>query len=285
MIVKKAVITCASASQRKLPLQTLIDKDGKEKSVLEILVEETLSAGIDKIGVIVHPGDENTYRDIAGDYARHITFITQPEPLGYGHAILMAKDFVGNEAFLHLVGDHLYVSKSDKGCAWQLVQRAQKEECSISSVSPIRENVMSHYGVIGGKRIQGSSDLYKIDSVIEKPTPTEAEQKLFVPGLRAGHYLCFFGMHVFTSALFRILQSRFHVMKKGEKLNLSDTLNELASTEQYLAFEKNDWRYDVGTKYGLLKAQLALALAGKDRDLVLTDLLELLTLRELKNRN
>jgi len=285
MIIKKAVITCASASQRKLPLQTLIDKDGKEKSVLEILVEETLSAGIDKIAIIVHPGDENTYRDIAGDYARHITFITQPGPLGYGHAILMAKDFIGKEAFLHLVGDHLYVSKSNKGCAWQLVQRAQKEECSISSVSPIRENVMSNYGVIGGKRVQGSSDLYKIDSVVEKPTPTEAEQKLFVPGLRAGHYLCFFGMHVFTSVIFRILQDKFQPLKKGEKLNLSDTLNELASSEQYLAFEKNDWRYDVGTKYGLLKAQLALALAGQDRDQVLTDLLELLVLRELKNGN
>ncbi|MDZ7606051.1 MAG: hypothetical protein U5K79_10800 [Cyclobacteriaceae bacterium] len=70
-----------------------------------------------------------------------------------------------------------------------------------------------------------------------------------------------------------------------KKLNLSDTLNELASSEQYLAFEKNDWRYDVGTKYGLLKAQLALALAGQDRDQVLTDLLELLTLRELKSSN
>ncbi len=285
MIIKKAVITCAGSSQRKLPLQTLIDKDGREKSVLEILVEETLSAGIDKIAIIVHPGDENTYREIAGDYARYITFITQQEPLGYGHALLMAQEFIGNEAFLHLVGDHLYVSKSDKGSAWQLVQRAQKEECSISSVSPIRENAMSNYGVIGGKRIQGSSDLYKIDSVIEKPTPTEAEQKLFVPCLRAGHYLCFFGMHVFTSVLFRILQNRFQGLKKGEKLNLSDTLNELASSEHYLAFEKNDWRYDVGTKYGLLKAQLALALAGQDRDQVLNDLLELLTLRELKNSN
>jgi UTP--glucose-1-phosphate uridylyltransferase len=285
MLIKKAVITCAGASQRKLPLQTLIDKDGKEKSVLEILVEETLRAGIDKIAIIVHPGDENTYRDIVGDYVQHITFITQTEPLGYGHALLMAKDFVGDEAFLHLVGDHLYVSKSDKGCAWQLVQRAQKEECSISSVSPIRENAMSNYGVIGGKRVQGSSDLFKIGSVIEKPTPTEAEQKLFVPGLRAGHYLCFFGMHVFTSVIFNILQDKFQTLKKGEKLNLSDTLNVLATSEQYLAFEKNDWRYDVGTKYGLLKAQLALALAGQDRDQVLTDLLELLTLRELKNSN
>lgn len=282
MVIKKAVITLASPSQRKLPLQTLIDKDGKGKSVLVIIIEETLQAGIDKIALIIHPGDENTYREVAGDYARHITFISQAEPLGYGHALLMAKDFVDNEAFLHLVGDHLYVSKSDKGCAWQLVQRAMKEECSISSVTPIRENAMFNYGVIGGKRVQGTSDLYKIDRVIEKPTPTEAEQRLFVPGLRAGHYLCFFGMHVFTSVIFGILSKRFVATKKGEKLNLSDTLNELAATEQYLAFEKNDWRYDVGTKYGLLKAQLALALSGQDKEQVLSDLLELLALRELK---
>ncbi len=283
MKIKKAVITFAGPSQRKLPLQTLIDRDGKEKSVLEILVEETLHAGIEKIGCIIFPGDEATYKEIAGDYARHITFIPQHQPLGYGHAILLAKDFVGGEAFLHLVGDHLYVSQNSKGSAYQLVQLAEKEECSISSVSPIRENTISNYGVIGGMRVRGSSEQYRIDIVIEKPTPTEAEQKLFVPGLRVGHYLCFFGMHVFTSTLFKILDKRLSALGKGAKINLSDALNELASTEQYLAFEQKDWRYDVGTKYGLLKAQLALALNGQDRDQVLSDLLEIFASRELIN--
>ncbi len=281
MKINKAVITCAGPKQRKLPLQTIIDRDGKGKSVLEILVEEILNTRIDKIICVVYPGDENKYIDIVGDYARHIKFIAQKEPLGYGHAIYSASEEVGNEPFLHLVGDHLYVSRDGKGSAAQLVTLAEKEECAISAVSAIRENAMPNYGVVGGKRIKGSSDLYKIECVVEKPTPTEAEQKLFVPGLRAGHYLCFFGMHVLTPSIFDILGKNLKKLPKGEKLNLSDSLNDLAGQEQYLALEKLDWRYDVGIKYGLLKAQIALALSGKDRDRVLSELLELFTSREL----
>ncbi len=283
MKINKAIITCAGPKQRKLPLQTLIDRDGKEKSVLEILVEEILSAGISKIGCVIHPGDETTYAEIVGDYGRYITFIPQDQPFGYGHAIYIAKAFVGDEPFLHLVGDHLYVSKSEKGCAAQLVTLAEQEGCSVSAVSAIREGAMPNYGVIGGKRLQGSTDLYKIDKVIEKPTPTLAEQELFVPGLRSGHYLCFFGMHVLTPTVFKILEEKVRHLKEPQKVNLSDTLNELAAHEQYLALEKHDWRYDVGTKYGLLKAQLALALSGQDRDQVLSELLELFTSRELAN--
>lgn len=281
MKINKAIITCAGPSQRTLPLQRLIDRDGKEKSVLEILIEEVLNAGIDKIACIVFPGDENNYKEAVGDYARHITFITQQEALGYGHAIYTASDFVGNEPFLHLVGDHLYVSRSEKNCAAHLVSVAEKEGCSVSAVNAIRESVMPNYGVIGGKRVKGAGDLYKIDNVVEKPTPTEAEQRLFVPGLRSGHYLCFFGMHVLTPSIFKVLENNLKKLPKGDTLNLSQSLHELASHEQYLALEKHDWRYDVGTKYGLLKAQVALALSGKDRDQVLSELLELFTSREL----
>ena len=281
MKINKAVITCAGSNQRKLPLQTLIDRDGNEKSVLEILVEEVLNAGIDKIGCVVYPGDENTYKDVVGDYARHIKFIGQKDALGYGHAIYSSSEFVGNEPFLHLVGDHLYVSRTGKSCAAQLVSLAEKEECSVSAVSAIRESTMPNYGVIGGMRVSGTTDLYNIENVVEKPTPTEAEQKLFVPGLRSGHYLCFFGMHVLMPAIFEILKIKLEKLPKGKKLNLSESLNELSDHEQYLALEKHDWRYDVGTKYGLLKAQIALALSGKDRDMVLSELLELFTSREL----
>jgi len=283
MKINKAVITCAGPKQRKLPLQTLIDRDGIEKSVLEILVEEILSAGISKIACVVHPGDEKAYEEIIGENARHITFIVQEKPLGYGHAIYSSSAFVGSESFLHLVGDHLYVSKSEKGCAAELVALADKEECSISAVSAIREGAMPNYGVVGGKRMKGANDLYKIEKVIEKPTPTQAEQELFVPGLRSGHYLCFFGMHILTPIIFKILGEKLGSLKEGGRINLSSALDELASREQYLAFEKQDWRYDVGTKYGLLKAQVALALSGQDRDQVLSELLELFTSRELAN--
>ncbi len=281
MKIEKAVITAAGTDQRKLPLQTLIDVDGQQKSVLQILVDEVQKAGIDKICFVVHPGDEGTYKEVVGDLGGHLKFVHQKQALGYGHALYSAVDFTGNDAFLHLVGDHLYVKRSEKGCAQHLVEVAKKEGCAISAVSALRENIMPHYGVVGGQRKTGSGDLYKIEKVIEKPTPTVAEQQLQIPGLRAGHYLCFFGMHVLTPTAMEILGKKISKVKGKTKVNLSDTLNEMAGREQYLALEKHDWRYDVGTKYGLLKAQIALALSGKDRDEVLSELLEFFALREM----
>jgi UTP--glucose-1-phosphate uridylyltransferase len=129
--------------------------------------------------------------------------------------------------------------------------------------------------------VPGRSDLYRVDTVIEKPTPTEAEQRLIVSGLRAGHYLCFFGMHVLTPSIFDLLGQQIEAAGEAGGVTLSAALAELAKREQYLALEKQDWRYDVGVKYGLLTAQLALALSGQDRDEVLSKLLELLAVREL----
>ena len=78
---------------------------------------------------------------------------------------------------------------------------AQAEACAVSAVQATRETQLPYYGTIGGRRVAGHRDLYEVETVIEKPTPTEAELRLIVPGLRAGHYLCFFGMPVLTPAV------------------------------------------------------------------------------------
>jgi UTP--glucose-1-phosphate uridylyltransferase len=270
MKIRKAVITAAAPSQRSLPLQTLIDRDGAEKAVLCIVVEEALRSGVEEIAVVVYPGDEIPYARVAGDHAGRILFIPQPEPLGYGHAVLCARAFVSQDPFLHLVGDHLYISRTEEGCAQQLVKVAEARACAVSAVNATRENLLPHYGAVGGQRVAGSRDLYRIDTVIEKPTPTEAEERLVVSGLRAGHYLCFFGMHVLTPAVMDFL---------GPRISLSSALAEMARREQYLAFEGNHRRYDIGVRYGLLNAHLALALNGCHRDEVLMQLVELLAQR------
>jgi UTP--glucose-1-phosphate uridylyltransferase len=272
MKIRKAVITAAGPNQRSLPLQTLIDRDGVEKTVLRIILEEALRAGVEEIGLVVSPGDEMAYARVAGDHAGRLHFIVQTEPLGYGHAILCAREFVKQDPFLHLVGDHLYISRTEKCCAEQLVEVAEAQSCAVSAVQATRENLISHYGVVGGHRVAGSQDLYRVETVVEKPTPTEAEQNLVVPGLRAGHYLCFFGMHVLTPAVMDFL---------GPRITLSTALAELAKREQYLALERSNRRYDIGVRYGILTAQLALALSGCHRDEVLSQLVELLAMREM----
>lgn len=281
MKINKAVITAAGRKQRTLPLQTLIDRDGAEKSVLQIIVEEVLRANVEEICIVVRPGDETAYAEVAGDHTGRLHFVQQPEPLGYGHALYCARYFVRNAPFLHLVGDHLYVSRGPKGCAQAVVEVAESEACTVSAVQATRESLLPYYGVAGGRRLPGRPDLYRVETVIEKPTPTEAEQRLIAPGLRAGHYLCFFGIHVLTPTVMDILSELIDAAGEQGGVTLSEALAQLAKQEQYLALEKTDWRYDVGVKYGLLTAQLALALSGKDRGEILSQLLELLALREL----
>lgn len=284
MNVTKAVITAAGRKQRTLPLQTLIDRDGQEKSVLRILLEEVVAAGIDEVCVVVRPGDEPAYAQVAGQHGGRLHFTHQTEPRGHGHAIYCAHQFVGRDPFLHLVGDHLYVSQTAQGCAQQLVAVAAAEACTVSAVQPTRESLLPYYGAVGGRRLSGRQGLYEVDAVVEKPTPTEAEQHLLAPGLRAGHYLCFFGMHVLTPTVIDILTGQ--VTAAGEDaapasgITLSAALAELAAREKYLALELPGARYDVGVKYGLLTAQMALALSGQDREDVLARLLELLAQRE-----
>jgi UTP--glucose-1-phosphate uridylyltransferase len=278
--IKKAVLTAAGQSQRGLPLQTLVDRDGQTKTALRILIEEVLSAGINEICVVVCPGDQAAYATAAGDLAQRLRFVEQTEPRGYGHAVYSARDFVGKDFFLLLVGDHLYVSRGGKRCAQQLVEIAGAENCSVSAVQPTHESKLPYYGAIGGRLATGRQNLYEISEVIEKPTPTEAEQRLIVPGLRAGHYLCFFGMHVLSSTVMDLLGQDLNP-KPQKPAHLTTALAQLARRERYLAAELSGRRYDIGVKYGLLAAQLALALDGQDRDEVLTGVLELLVRKEM----
>ena len=276
MTIHKAVITAAGRSQRNLPLQTLVDRDGQSKSALTILLEEVLQAGIEEIGVVICPGDQNAYSAAAGSHANRVQFIEQSAPLGYGHAVACARQFTGSESFLLLVGDHLYVSKNKDSCARQLLEIASAEACVVSAVQATHESKLPYYGTVGARRLQGRAGLYQVDRVIEKPTPTVAEQKLIVPGLRAGYYLCFFGMHVLTPGAMEILEQVVKKAGDGGGVHLADALIKVAESERYLACELQGRRYDIGVQYGLLTAQLALALSGKDRDEVLTHLVELL---------
>ena len=281
MKVRKAVITAAGRGQRALPLQTLVDRDGSQKSCLRVILDEALSTGVEEVCVVVNPGDQTAYREAAGDAAGRLHFAEQPVARGYGHALYCAKKFVGNDPFLHLVSDHLYISATPSRCAQQLVQAAEANDCAVSGVQPTRENVLTYYGTVGGRRVQGAGDLYEVENVVEKPTPTEAEQTLIVPGLRAGHYLCFFGMHVLTPTVMDVLEGIVNdgAQGGGGPVQLSPALAKLAGRERYLALEVQGLRYNIGLKYGLLFTQLALALDGEDREEILAQMVELLATR------
>ena len=171
MRIQKAVITAAGENQRALPLQTLIDRDGQEKSVLGILIEQALAAKVEEICVVVWPGDETRYAQAAGKRAGCVRFVPQAQPLGYGNAIYCAREFTGDDPFLHLVGDHLYVSGTSKPCAQRLVELAETEECAVSGVQPTRESLLPRFGAVGGRRVPGRPGLYRVDTVMKSRRP------------------------------------------------------------------------------------------------------------------
>lgn len=278
MNIRKALITAANPQQRQLPLQMLIGPQGEAKSALRLLLEEAAGAGIEEFCVVVGPGDESAFGEACGPLRSRVRFAVQSEPRGYGHAVLCGREFCGDGPFLHLVGDHLPVASGQVSCARQLIDIATAHNCPVSAVQPTREHLLTSFGAVGGKLVGGDLPLYQVEAVLEKPTPTVAEQELLVPGLRAGFFLCFFGLHVLDGEIFRLLDEQL-AAAPDRRLSLSPALHALASRRRYLAFTVAGQRYDIGAPYGLLFAQLALALAGRDRDPVLTQIVELLAQR------
>jgi UTP--glucose-1-phosphate uridylyltransferase len=283
MRITKAVITAAGKRQHHLPLQTVVDADGKSRTVLAILINEILSARIEQVCVVVRPGDESAYREAVPDHRGVLRFVEQRQPRGYGDALWQARDFTGSDPFLHLVGDHLYVGGNNGQCAVELTRLAEAEACCVSAVRATHESLLTSFGVVGGQPVPRRPALFRVKSVIEKPTPTVAEQNLIVSGLRAAHYLAFFGMHVLTASVLEVLGK---LLEAGSErsVTLSDALAVVAKKEKYMALQVNAERYDLGSTYGLLSSQIALALSGKDRDEVLFLLVNLLANDQLRPR-
>ncbi|ADB38614.1 UTP--glucose-1-phosphate uridylyltransferase [Spirosoma linguale] len=307
MKIRKAVITAAARGERLYPVADtiqkamlpVIDTDGLHKPVIQAIAEEAFLSGIEEICVVCAPGDgeryinaftslrDNLVKSYKGvDWAREeaekidnlisrIQFTEQQEPLGYGHAVYCAREFVNEEPFLLLLGDYLYVSNlTSKRCAAQLIELAMQEDCSVSAVNPTIEHQIGRYGTLTGKHVANMSGVYQIEKLIEKPSLSVAELELQTPGLRVGYYLCFFGMHVLTPTVFSLLEKQ---IEEGSKnVLLTPALQALADTEKYLALEVKGNRYDLSGRQGLLRAQMALGLAGVAHDETLTSMVELL---------
>ncbi len=310
MQVRKAVITAAGRGVRLYPaadtvqkgMLPVVDQDGLTKPVLQIIAEEALDSGIEEICIVCAPGDEARYLSQfqllrsnlleafkAVDWAKEqaaridnlvkrLRFAHQSEPLGYGHAVWCAKEFAGQEPFLLLLSDHLYRSRvPGRRCAQQLLEVASQTAASVAAVHATREHLVGRYGTLSGKRVPDHPGLYQIDTIVEKPSISRAELELHTPGLRAGHYLCFFGMHVLAPLVFDILDEMSRSAEaQGGEFQLTPALNTLAHREPYYALEVEGSRYDIGAKFGVLQAQIALGLASRNRNEVLTMIVELL---------
>ena len=301
------MITAAARGVRLYPVADtvqksmlpLVDRDGLTKPVIQIIAEEALDSGIEEICIVCAPGDEARYQaqlarlreNLMGvfsgvewaeaqaarlDRLRDcLSFAVQEEPMGYGHAVHCAKEFVGDESFLLMLSDHLYLSHvPGKRCAEQLIDLAGRKQCAVAAVHATREHLVRNYGTVSGRRVGEETGIYEIEKALEKPSLSTAELELQTPGLRAGHYLCFFGMHVLPHRIFGLIEEAMGNQDAGGGIQLTPALQALADRERYLAAELLGERRDIGEPFGLLQAQLALGLAGQQRDIMLATILE-----------
>jgi UTP--glucose-1-phosphate uridylyltransferase len=272
-----AVITAADWRQQFIALQTMVDREGRTCKVLGHLIDEITSTGIERIGIVIKPGDEPLYRDAVQGVRAEVTFIHQPEARGYGDAVLQARAYTQDEPFLLMVSDHVYVSqRAGQSCAQQLVECARTHQTMVSAVQATHESRLLSFGAIGGTLFDPQHRIYQVQRVLEKPSPTLAEQQLIIPGLRHGYYLCFLGMHVLTPLIHELLSAKSATLSSGEALDLSSSLQAAAERSRYLAAAVSGRRYDLDHRHGVLLAQLAVALDGKHRDELLTSLVDLL---------
>ena len=276
----KALITAAGKNHRHLPLQTIANAKGQPVSILRMQLLELRAAGIEKTGIVINPGDEALLRDAAGDLADFIECLPQQGGQGYGHAIFCARDFVGHEAFLLSIVDHLFVSDlPQRNCFQQVMESAGQMKASVSAVQPTRESQIHAFGVIAGERVDRSPGVLRISQVIEKPTPTLAEQDLIVSGLRASQYLAFFGIHVLQPSIFSLLEQLLAASADPARVTLTDAVNQLLNEEDYYAIEVAGRRFDLEAPFGLLHGQVALALKSPAREQIMADLLQLVAER------
>ncbi|HEX8035399.1 MAG TPA: sugar phosphate nucleotidyltransferase [Ktedonobacterales bacterium] len=312
--VRKAVITAAGRGTRQYPASTtvqkemfpLVDVDGLTKPTIQIIAEEALAAGIEEICIVTSPGDDEMYRrhfrglsqDLLPAFAgkewalresgqltrleQALSYVAQPAPEGFGHAVYCAREWVGDEPFLLLLGDHVYVASDADGrrCARQVVDVFERTGQVVSSVKRTPERLLYLFGTVRGEPIEtsdGPQDVYRVTAMVEKPSPELAARELRTPGLPGGEYLCFFGMHVFTPAIFDCLGYNIaHEIREKGEFQLTSAQALLVTREPYLAFEARGERYDMGVPFGLVETQLALALNSPMREEMIASLVRII---------
>lgn len=298
--VRKAVITAAGKGTRQYPASTavqkemfpLVDRDGLTKPVIQIIGEEAIDSGIEEICIITQPGEENQYREYfhrlddemvksfrgkdwailesekLGAFGERLHFAEQHSPEGFGHAVYQAKKFVGDDPFLLMLGDHVYISDTKDRCARQLIRVFEQYMLdACTAVQPTMERMLHLFGTIRGGPIDPAKGIYRAELIIEKPSIDVAREKLVTAGQPAGNYLAHFGQHVFSPRIFDSLEYliKNNIREKNE-IQLTAAQEHLrANSDKYWAVIAQGQRYDTGIPYGLMETQLALALNGIHR--------------------
>ncbi len=276
MRVRKAVFPAAGWGTRFLPATKAQPKEMLplvDKPVIQYAVEEAVAAGIEQVIIVTSSqkraiedhfdlnyelerlleerGEIDRLRQIRhiSDLAQ-VAYIRQKEQLGLGHAVLMAKELVGHEPFAVILSDDVVVG--ERPCIGQLIQAYGQVHSSVVAVMEVPAGDTSRYGVIGGERVDDADGrLWKVDSLVEKPTPETAPSNMAI-----------IGRYVLTPKIFDKLEQT--PRGAGGEIQLTDAISALMQEQAVYGYAFEGTRYDAGTTMGWLKASVELAMARAD---------------------
>ncbi len=275
--VRKAVIPAAGFGTRLFPatkatkkeLFPIIDRDGIAKPAILLIVEEALEAGLDEVIIIVQEDDLEAFRSFFNvqvsienynklpphfqdysrrllDMGRKVKFAIQTTQEGLGHAVYSAREMIGDEPFLLMLGDHIYRSTNSRSCAQQLVDTFNQHGVSVVGMRITPEAQLANFGTVTGVWIEDQC-LLNITEFAEKPTAEYARTNLRVAGLAEGEYLTVFGQYIIKPQVFAYLEEHIknNVRERGE-FQITSALDRLRREDGFMGLMISGKRYDIG---------------------------------------
>ena len=275
--VRKAVIPAAGFGTRLFPaskamkkeLFPVIDGSGQAKPAIMAIVEEAVKAGIEEVCLIVQEGDielfesffktppriehfnklskENqAYCNYLLELGSRVSFVTQDVQEGFGHAVYCTREWVGNEPFLLMLGDHLYGSDEEKCCAQQVVEAYERVGHSVVGLKRTPIEQLSNFGCVTGVWKEEGS-LLSVTEFYEKPDPEYAMEHLHVDGMDIDQFLTVFGIYVIQPQIFEFLERNItHNLRERGEFQLTSCLDELRKADGFSGYVVKGRRFDIG---------------------------------------
>jgi UTP--glucose-1-phosphate uridylyltransferase len=273
--VRKAVFPAAGFGTRFLPATKSIPKEMLalvDKPIIQYGVEEALAAGCDQIIIVTGRGKSAIEDHFDVSYELECTlekrgktellaltrqvsqmvklsYVRQKEAMGLGHAVLMARDLVGDEPFAVILPDD--VIDATVPCLKQMIDVYDKVQSSIIATQVIEGPAISFYGVLDGTAVPSDPRLFDVKGLVEKPKPAEAPSKNAI-----------IGRYILTPQIFDLLEHT--PLGAGGELQLTDGIKGLLQTEKVYGYSFEGTRHDAGDKLGMLKATVEFALKRDD---------------------
>lgn len=291
MKVRKAVFPAAGLGTRFLPATKAQPKEMLplvDKPIIQYGVEEALAAGCDQIIIVTGRGKsaiedhfdqsyeleklleakgKNDLLQIVRDISDmiHLAYVRQKEALGLGHAVLMARELVGNEPFAVLLADDVVDARVP--CLKQMMEVFDETQCSVIATERVEGKAISSYGVLDVKPAESrfGDRVFEIQNMVEKPKAEEAPSNLAI-----------IGRYILTPAVFDVLAQT--QAGTGGELQLTDGMRALLKQEKMYSYVFEGRRHDTGDKLGFLKATVEFALNRPDLGTEFRDYLKRLSL-------